>query len=78
MVIKRECYLIYYRQRRALKRIRKIKGLDIFYVSKRFNYLTVYLDKSEEKRIINELKQMRGIRSFEKSLLDQPEINLDL
>ncbi len=78
MDIKKECYLIYYRQKKDLKRIKQIVGLDIYYISQRAKYLTVYLDKKDERRIKNELRKLKGVRSFEPSLLNQPSFNASL
>ncbi|MGI6360189.1 MAG: DUF2129 domain-containing protein [Acholeplasmatales bacterium] len=77
-MLQRECYIVYYRHNGALKNLKKIEDIEIYYVSERFKYATIYFDKKDEKKILGTLKKTKGIRQFEPSLLDKPEINIPL
>lgn len=56
----------------------KIEGIDVYYVSEKSKYVTVYIDKLEEKRIKAALTKIRGVRNFEESLLDKAMVNINL
>lgn len=77
-MLNRECYLVYYRHNGALRRLKKLKNIQIYYISEKSKYATIYFDKQDEKEIKQILSKMRGIRQFEPSLLDKPEINIPL
>ncbi len=78
MVLNRECYIITYRFKNAIKRIRKVEGLDIYYSSKRSRYVTAYIDQADVNRVVDEVKKIRGVQTVEKTKLDQAEININL
>lgn len=78
MALKRECYIITYRFKNVFKRINKVKGLDIYYSSKRSRYITAYVDLVDAEKIIEEVKKIKGVQSVEKTKLDQAEININL
>lgn len=78
MEIKRECYIITYKFKKAYKNISKIEGLEIFYSSKKQRYITAYFDTVDKERILKALKDVNGIGSFEPSLLDQTSMNVAL
>lgn len=77
-VLNRECYLVYYRHTGALKKIKKVSEISIYYISEKSKYITIYFDKADEKAVRQILAKIKGIRSFERSLLDRPEINISL
>lgn len=77
-MLQRVCYLVYFRHNGALKNLKKIEEIEIYYVSERSKYATIYFDKKDEKKVLSALKKTKGIRQFEPSLLDQPEINIPL
>jgi uncharacterized protein YlbG (UPF0298 family) len=78
VLLNRLCYIVYFRHRGALRKIKRIKVVDVYYISNKNKYLTLYVDNDQEKAFIAELKKIKGVRSFEQSLLDTPEINIDL
>lgn len=78
MALNRLCYIIYFKHKNVLKKIMKIDGIDVYYTSEKSKYVTVYIDKSEEKRIKAALTKIRGVRSFEESLLDKAKVNINL
>lgn len=78
MQLNRECYIITYKFKKAYKNISKIKGLEIYYFSKKQKYITAYFDSVDKERILKELKEIKGIGNFEPSKLDQAEMNLNL
>lgn len=78
MQLSRECYIITYKYKKAYKNISKIKGLEIFYSSKKQKYITAYFDTKDKEQILKELKEVHGILNYEPSKLDQAEMNLSL
>lgn len=78
MAVDRECYIITYRFKNVIRRIRKVEGLDIYYSSRKSRYVTAYVDKTDSKRIIEEVQKIRGVQTIEKTKLDQAEVNINL
>ncbi|MDD2259523.1 MAG: DUF2129 domain-containing protein [Acholeplasmataceae bacterium] len=77
MQLDRISYLVYFRHKSDIKKIKKIENIDIYYTSLKSKYLTVYLDKVNEKQVKQALSKTKGVKSFEPSLLDRPEINIE-
>ena len=75
-MLNRECYLVYYRHNGVLKRLKKVDLIQIYYISEKSKYTTIYFDKKDEKEVRQILSKMRGVRQFEPSLLDKPEISI--
>lgn len=78
MQLDRISYLVYFRHKSDIKKIKKIENIDIYYTSLQSKYLTIYLDKANEKQVKNALSKTKGVKSFEPSLLDRPQINIEL
>lgn len=78
MKINRECYVINYRYRSVYRRVNKIKGLDIYYSSRRQRYIVAYFDTENKEQILEQLNKIRGITNIEPSRLDLKEMNLKL
>jgi len=70
-------YLVYFRHKSDIKKIKKIENIDIYYTSLKSKYLTIYLDKVNEKQVKQALSKTKGVKAFEPSLLDRPEINIE-
>ena len=49
-MLERECYLVYYRHNGALKNLKKIEEIEIYYISERFKYATIYFDKRMKRK----------------------------
>lgn len=77
MQLDRISYLVYFRHKSDIKKINKIENIDIYYTSLKSKYLTVYLDKVNEKQVKQALSKTKGVKYFEPSLLDRPEINIE-
>ena len=77
-MLNRECYLVYYRHNGALRRLKKVDNIQIYYISEKSKYVTIYFDKKDEKQVINTIRKIRGIRHLEPSLLDKPDIHIPL
>lgn len=75
-MLNRLCYIVHFRHGGALKKIKKLPDVDIYYVSTKNKYVTLYTDKELEKKFKAELKKIKGIRFVEPSLLDQAEISI--
>lgn len=78
MEVSRSCYIVYYRGKKTLRELKKIKEIDIYYDSKRLRFLTVYLDTSDKDKILQQLNRVRGVIKVEESLLDQLDGSLQL
>jgi uncharacterized protein YlbG (UPF0298 family) len=78
MKLSRECYIITYKQNKAYKSISQIKGLEIYYSSKKQKYITAYFDTADKERILKELKEIKGITEFGPTRLDQAEMDINL
>lgn len=76
MEINRECYIITYKFKKAYKKISNIKGLEVYYSSKKQKYITAYFDVKDKERILKDLKEIKGISNFEPSRLDQAALNI--
>ena len=77
-MLNRLCYIVHYSHNGAVRRIKKMENIDIYYISSKNKYITLYVDKENEKKFKIDLKKIRGVRFFEKSLLDQAEISIKL
>lgn len=78
MDLNRECYVITYRYKNVIRRIKKVKGIDIYYSSPRARYVTAYFDNDKSKEIIEQLKKIRGVLNVEPTRLDQVKVNIKL
>lgn len=78
MDLNRQCYIITYRYKNVFRRIKKIKGIDIYYSSPRSRYVTAYLDNDKADSIIEQLKKIRGVLTVEPTRLDQAKVNIKL
>lgn len=78
MDLNRECYIITYKYKNVFNKIKKVKGLDIYYSSKKSRYVTAYLDHDDKKRILEDLKKIKGVQLVEPTRLDQAEINIKI
>lgn len=76
MEIIRECYIITYKYKNAFNKIKKVKGLDIYYSSKKSRYITAYFDAIDKEQILEELKKIKGVQKIEPTKLDQVKINI--
>ncbi|MGT2832590.1 DUF2129 domain-containing protein [Streptococcus halotolerans] len=63
-------YLYYNRDARKLS-----KFGDIFYHSKRFKYVMIYIDKEQEEDIVSTLKTMKYVKKVKPSALDDIDMN---
>lgn len=77
-MLNRLCYIVHYRHDGAMKKVKKMENVDVYYISTKNRYITLYIDKENEKKFKVDLKKIKGIRFFEQSLLDQAEISIKL
>lgn len=78
MVIERKCYVITYRFRNVIRRIRKVKDLDIYYFSRKSRYVVAYVDKENSEKVVRDLNKIKGVLKVEETLLDQPQVDIKL
>lgn len=77
-MLNRLCYLVHYRHDGAMRKIKRLENINIYYISTKNRYITLYVDKENEKQFRADLKKIKGIRFVEQSLLDQPEVSINL
>ncbi len=77
-MLNRICYIVHYRHDGAMKKVKKLENVDVYYVSTKNRYMTLYVDKEQENKFKGELKKIKGIKFVEQSLLDQVPISIEL
>ncbi|HKL60809.1 MAG TPA: DUF2129 domain-containing protein [Acholeplasma sp.] len=77
MLIDRMSYIVYYKNKEALKRVDAL-DVNVTYNSKRLKFITIYFDRAKEKEIKKSLEQMKGITKYEPSLLESQQVNFEV
>jgi len=68
-MIQRKGLIVYFEDESVLTKLDK-SIVNIYYVSKREKYAMIYVDANRYKPLCEQLKSLKGIISFEDSLLD--------
>lgn len=66
-MIERVSYVVYYKN--DISKLLKNEKINITYISKKNNYLVFFMDKKDEKEILQKLKNIKEITNIEKSYL---------
>lgn len=66
-MIERKGLIVYFEDKEVLNKLDK-NVVNIYYVSERNNYATIYCDLNRYKPLCSQLQTMKGIISFEDSM----------
>lgn len=74
-MLKRMCLIIYFKNPKVLKDLKKIGNITYFHKKRR--YAVMYVNQEETEKMIERIKQLKYVRNIEESALDQSQYEIE-
>ncbi len=69
------CLIIYFKNPKVLKDLKKIGNITYFHKKRR--YAVMYVNQEETEKMIERIKQLKYVRNIEESALDQSQYEIE-
>ena len=75
-MLKRICLIIYFKNPKALKDLKKIGTVTYFHKKRR--YAVMYVNQEDSAKTIERMKQLKYVKNVEESALDHNQYEIEL
>ncbi len=75
-MIKRNQLIVHIKNKNNVARAFKEMGASVEYVSKKDDYVIIYIDNEKKDRFIDAITKMSDVKSYEETLVDLVELDI--